>query len=70
MVSAGSEPDINVTDVANLTEYDRRTHEVCIELTADNYLKHGQTYYTTVWAFNAGIKIRNVSAISNGGEAI
>ncbi|CAG2187681.1 unnamed protein product [Mytilus edulis] len=66
MVSAGSEPEINVTDVANLTEYDRRTYEVCIELTADNYLEHGQTYYTTVWAFNAGIKIRNVSAISNG----
>jgi hypothetical protein len=49
MVSVGSVPDINVTDIANLTQYNRKTHEACVQLTTGHYLEHGKTYYTTVW---------------------
>ncbi|VDI73733.1 Hypothetical predicted protein, partial [Mytilus galloprovincialis] len=66
LVSVSSVKQINVTDIANLTEYSRTTHEACVELTPENYLKHGLTYFTTVWAFNGAINQRNVSAISNG----
>ncbi|CAC5384518.1 unnamed protein product [Mytilus coruscus] len=66
MVSAGSLPDINVTDIANLTQYNRKTHEACVPLSTDQYLEHGKTYYTTVWAYNGAIRQRNCVGISNG----
>ncbi|CAG2214886.1 unnamed protein product [Mytilus edulis] len=66
LVSVSSVKQINVTDIANLTEYSRTTHEACVELTPDKYLEHGHTYFTTVWAFNGAINQKNVSAISNG----
>ena len=68
MVSVGSVPDINVTDIANLTQYNRKTHEACVQLTAGHYLEHGKTYYTTVWGYNGAIKQRNCVGISNGGN--
>ncbi|XP_063408918.1 uncharacterized protein LOC134692399 [Mytilus trossulus] len=66
LVSVSSVKQINVTDVANLTEYSRTTHEACVELTPGSHLEHGHTYFTTVWAFNGAINQKNVSAISNG----
>ncbi|XP_076086943.1 uncharacterized protein LOC143057517 [Mytilus galloprovincialis] len=66
LVSVSSVKEINVTDIANLTEFSRTTHEACVELTPDNYLEHGHTYFTTVWAFNGANNQQNVSAISNG----
>ncbi|CAG2236309.1 unnamed protein product [Mytilus edulis] len=66
LVSVGSVKQINVTDIANLTEYSRTTHEACVELTPENHLEHGHTYFTTVWAFNGANNQKNVSAISNG----
>ncbi|VDI41391.1 Hypothetical predicted protein [Mytilus galloprovincialis] len=66
MVSAGSLPDINVTDIANLTQYNRKTHEACVPLSTGQYLEHGKTYYTTVWAYNGAIRQRNCVGISNG----
>ena len=68
MVSVGSVPDINVTDIANLTQYNRKTHEACVQLTTGHYLEHGKTYYTTVWGYNGAIKQRNCVGISNGGK--
>ena len=67
MVSVGSENEINVTDIANLTQYNRKTHEACVQLPEGQYLEHGKTYYTTVWAYNGAIKQRNCVSISNGG---
>ncbi|XP_071152144.1 uncharacterized protein, partial [Mytilus edulis] len=58
--------EINSTDIANLTAYSRTTHGACVELTPENYLEHGHTYYTTVWALNGANNQKNVSAISNG----
>ena len=67
LVSVGSEPITNMTDVANLTLYDRKTHEVCVQLEPENYLEHGLTYFTTVWAYNGGVNQRYINSISNGG---
>lgn len=67
MVSASSIQDINITDIANLTQYNRKTHEACVPLSQGQYLEHGKTYYTTVWAYNGAIKQRNCVAVSNGG---
>ncbi|VDI67222.1 Hypothetical predicted protein [Mytilus galloprovincialis] len=66
LVSVSSVKQINVTDIANLTEYSRTTHEACVELTPENYLEHGHTYFTTLWAFNGAVNQKNVSAISTG----
>ena len=56
-----------MTDVANLTLYDRRTHEACVHLEPENYLEHGLTYFTTVWAYNGGLHQKYINSISNGG---
>ncbi|KAJ8321023.1 hypothetical protein KUTeg_002610 [Tegillarca granosa] len=66
MVSVGTKPLTNVTDIANLTQYDRKTHEACVHLDEKHYLKHEETCYVTVWAFNRAHKQLNVSAISDG----
>ncbi|XP_052081925.1 uncharacterized protein LOC127719726 isoform X2 [Mytilus californianus] len=66
MVSVGSEPLENVTDVSNLTQVSRKLHEACVLLQQASYLEHGRIYYTTVWAFNGAARQLNISAISNG----
>ncbi|XP_076085326.1 uncharacterized protein LOC143056125 [Mytilus galloprovincialis] len=66
MVSVGSEPLENVTDISNLTQIDRKHHKTCVFLEQGSYLEHGNTYYTTVWAYNGGARQLNSSSISNG----
>ena len=66
MVSVGTELDSSVTDVVNLTRYESTVNQACLNLDPEFYLHHGQTYYTTVWAFNMGAKQLNVSKTSDG----
>ncbi|CAG2251012.1 unnamed protein product [Mytilus edulis] len=66
MVSIGSEPLENVTDVSNLTQVSRQLHDACVLLQEAAYLEHGRIYYTTVWAFNGAARQLNISGISNG----
>lgn len=68
MVSVGSEPLENVTDISNLTQIDRKHQKACVFLEQGSYLEHGNTYYTTVWAYNGGARQLNSSSISNGGN--
>lgn len=67
MVSIGSEPLENVTDVANLTQYNRKSHEACVLLQPESYLEHGKKYYATVWAYNGAARQLNISSMSDGG---
>ncbi|XP_076085507.1 uncharacterized protein LOC143056307 [Mytilus galloprovincialis] len=66
MVSVGSEPLENVTDISNLTQINKKSHEACVLLQPGFYLEHGKTYYTTVWAYNGAARQLNISSISNG----
>ena len=68
MVSVGSEPLENVTDISNLTQVNKKSHEACVLLQPGFYLEHGKTYYTTVWAYNGAARQLNISTISNGGN--
>ncbi|KAK3609657.1 hypothetical protein CHS0354_035942 [Potamilus streckersoni] len=63
-VIVGTGPGKN--DVANLTRFDQKTHKSCVELQPENYLEHERKYFSTVWAYNRGHKMLNVSASSNG----
>ena len=59
---------INVTDVANLTQYTHNDHQACIDLEPGSYLEHGREYFVTVWAYNRGHKQLAVAKISDGGK--
>ncbi|KAK3104702.1 hypothetical protein FSP39_008103 [Pinctada imbricata] len=66
LVSVGSTPEPNVTDVVNRTQFLSSQTSTCFDLDPANHLIHGQTYYVTVWAYNGGNKQLNVSSTSDG----
>ena len=68
LVSVGSSPEKNVTDVVNHTQFLNSVTSACFDLDPTRYLQHDQTYYVSVWAINGGHKQLNVSATSDGGR--
>ncbi|KAK3101936.1 hypothetical protein FSP39_007496 [Pinctada imbricata] len=66
MMSAGSEPISNSTDVSGLVRLSGTAHSYCIPLNDTMWLQHNNMYYVTIWAFNQAIVQRNISAVSNG----
>ncbi|KAK3101942.1 hypothetical protein FSP39_007535 [Pinctada imbricata] len=66
MMSAGSEPLTNSTDVSSLVRLGSTIHTYCIPLNDTTALQHNNVYYATIWAFNQAVVQRNISAISNG----
>jgi hypothetical protein len=48
-IGVSSVYNVNVTDIANLTEVGRRLHKTCVPVDPTHPLEHGKTYYTIVW---------------------
>ena len=67
-MGVSSIPDVNITDIANLTEISRKLHKTCVSVDPDQPLEHGNTYYTIVWAYNGAIKQQKVVSMSDGGK--
>ena len=66
MVGVGTSPGL--TDVVRLTRQGGKQYSACLLLNNDNHLKHGNTYYGVVWAFNGAVNQRNTSGVSDGGK--
>ena len=70
MMSAGSEPLTNSTDVSGLVRLTGTIHSYCIPLNDTMWLRHNNLYYVTIWAFNQALVQRNISTVSNGGKPL